>query len=223
MLPGITPIVGQAPLPPAVLSWINGYSAGSINAASFTRTGVSLGVAAADRLIIIGVAIRGDGGAARTINSATLGGVAMTRVVTTATSFVCATAIFALLVPAGTSATFVCTSSGAVDSYAIGVASLTGYSSATASSSMPSAGATTTNTSITLDVLKGGAAVYVASVGSAATFTWGGATMQMNLTTGSIFRGSAATFIPDANQAGYVSTVTVSASGTLSACGAAWR
>jgi len=99
----------------------------STNASSWTFSSQSIGTAAADRYVIVGVGISNN---ASEPTGVTIGGASATKVVGTAGGNHCA-GLWVLLVTSGSAADIVVTASGTTDRCAIGVWSATGLSSGT--------------------------------------------------------------------------------------------
>jgi hypothetical protein len=113
-IPMFAPVSGSAP-PPAN-AWIGATNL-TTNLTTYTFTAASLGTAHADRYVIVGVA--SVAGFARTISSATIGGVAATLNHNQNLGFT--GRIISAAVPTGATGDVVLTFSGAMTSCAIGV------------------------------------------------------------------------------------------------------
>lgn len=210
--------------PPITFTWVTQSVAG-FNSTQNTWTNANIGTAAADRLVIVTVAGRGNGGGSRQISAVSIGGVAATLICRSTTT-PNPTAIYARLVPTGATTTIVVTANSDLDSGIIGIATLTGYGNAAARaiSTPPPVNAQADLEVPALSVQRGGVAIYVASAQGSTTMTWTGADRQMVLASGTVLRGSAAAYIPAQNEPAYSATVTLNAAaGTFSACGAVWR
>lgn len=169
----IPPLAGLANLP-AILTYV-GSNASTANATSHTFTSESIGTAATDRYIIIGVTAENNLGA-RTISSVTVGGVSATQVVFrehSTGSFWTQAAIYIVPYPTGTTATIVVNWSASNNMCGIGVWNATQLQSATATN-------TNSNTSdpltATLNVAPGGIAIGCAAAfpsgATPITYTW---------------------------------------------------
>lgn len=104
------------------------YDANTAGQTSYTFTSQNLGTATNDRVII--VCAFGSAGSAFTLNSVTLGGTAMTSVVTTGSANA-PTSIYRITSTSGTSANVVVTFSGTSTRCAIAMYSLTGFGTVT--------------------------------------------------------------------------------------------
>lgn len=192
---------------------------------NLTFSGVSIGTAAADRLIF--VVTQTDGGSTDVISSCTIGGVTAAQVTgAAATTSARRTQIWWAAVPTGTTGAIVLQLSANTATNTIGAAvfSVTGADTTTpvpvsngSASDTKTSGATYTGT---LDVpANGGLLVGVFSIGTRGTqtFTWTNATEDQD--TGS---QTAAHFTTATLQSAYLVTATVAGSvisnGSLSAC-----
>lgn len=164
-------------------------SAGSV--ATYTFTGRSIGAAAGDRVVIVAVSTaRSSAIGARTINSVTLTGNAMTPTNTPLQLGSQVTmGLFYLAFPTGTTADIVVTLSNSNAGCAIDVWSMTGQSSNTPFDA-PLGG----SASVAVDIDDGGclAAVGGGCAGTLGDMAWTGATETSDTTIGGVYRQTAA-------------------------------
>lgn len=167
----IPPLAGFANLP-AILTYV-GSNTTATNATSHTFTSESIGTAAADRHVIVGIISENNLGA-RTISSVTVGGVSATPIVFqehSTGSFWTQAAIYIVPYPTGTTATIVVNWSASNNMCGIGVWNATQLQS-------PAAANTNSNTSdplvATLTIPPGGFGIGVGAsfAGAAPTHTW---------------------------------------------------
>jgi len=202
------------------LAWTDSEAQSLADTLTANFPGESIGSAAAARYVVVMVSARGTGGASRTITGLTIGGVAASLLVASA-SISNPTAIFGLLVPGGTTANVVVTASGVMSRCSIGVGTIDRYLSST-----PTDAATTTATStsiaLPLAISAGGVGFWCVSTAAVGDVAWANATEQYDLTPGTVFRGSAATY---KDGAGSMRTGTASWSGSqsVSMCAVSWR
>jgi hypothetical protein len=218
-LPGIAmPFApsSAAPPPPSLEFRVSAVDATDLT--TYTFSTVDIGVADSTRRVIVGVA--GAAGAARTLSSATIGGVSAT--IHTNLSSADHSSLISVLVPTGTTATIVLTFSGGMISAGIGVYRLINETvstpHATATDTTLSAGVLST----TIDVPSNGALVAVCK-GFAAisppTYTWSGATERYDQTVESADSHSGASETGLGSETGRTVSATLTGlgpSGTLS-------
>lgn len=154
---------------------------------TYTFTSIPIGTADTNRIVIVAIAI---GGVARTVSSATIGGIAASIAGTT-TGTTAGTGMIYAKVPTGTTATISITLSGAANDCHIGVYRLVGQGSDTPfDTDAPAGGGTTTRTA-TLDVPAGGAVVACMGNGGS-NVAWTNATEDYDINTGGNSFSSAA-------------------------------
>jgi hypothetical protein len=171
-------------------------AADSANASTYTYTSQSLGAAAADRYIVVGVASR-IGAASLTLSSLTVGGVTATivdqRSATGVASGGTATTLGALAiaaVPTGTTGNVVVNLSATALRCVVSMWRFDGLASATAFAAGDSAATAPT---INLDIPANGAAVGIITAGYSGSLTasWTGLTEQYDATTEALAVSSA--------------------------------
>jgi hypothetical protein len=186
----------------------------SSNGPTVTYSTRSLGTAAADRIILVGV-IGNDN--SRTVSSVTVGGVSASITVNTFTGASAAHCIYIwqAAVPSGTTGNIVVTFSGTVSDSGIGVWALYNANS--------TATATATNSSnplsTTINVPANGALVGIARSGASSTFTWTNLTENYDTITptNSVgWSGASATFATAQTSLAITATQTVSSTPKMS-------
>lgn len=165
-------------VPPAIVTYVTNVS-NSSNLTTYTLTSVSIGTASADRYVIVGFGAS-DGTAGKTDSSVTIGGVSATKLVGAyyvgGTTRMCA--MYAALVPTGTTATVAITFSGQMSRLGVSVFSSTGLQSVTPRDSATAQGDTSgTLLSASLTGPDGGFIVgFVFMQDELANFVWTGIT-----------------------------------------------
>ncbi len=186
VLPGLPDLVGLGAAIPEI-SFLQSNSE-DFDRTTFTFSGESLGVAAADRYIIVGICGRDFGGTA-SFSSVTIGGVtADQRVVVTNSQGI--SAIYTALVPTGTTGDVVVTSASANwTSCSIHLWRVVGG----LSSIIPenTASITVDNTNMSVDVSANGFVLAVSRNGLT-TCTWSGVTEEWDFQAGTNMRVSGA-------------------------------
>jgi hypothetical protein len=171
-----------------VLQFI-GYTADSSNLTTYTFSGASIGSPAADRLVVV---VTHTGGTATALSSATIGGNAA-AVVGSANNSDMTTAIFSLVVAAGTTADIVVTWDNACSHASIGVYAMYGLSSSAAADSYFFNADSSTTKRMLLDVPEGGMIVAGGATTQAAdSWTWSGLTETYDTAVGGIDANSGA-------------------------------
>lgn len=156
------------PSAPKVLTYI-GYTEDSANLTTYTFTGVSIGTASSDRMVV--VSIVGDASASRSISSVSIAGSAGTSVVARG-AVSTPTAMYRRLVTSGTTATIEVTFSGQMNRAAIYVHTITGLNS-----NVPEATMSTNTNSAAINGTSGAVVVaFAAILDTGRTSTWTNAT-----------------------------------------------
>lgn len=155
-----------------------------INLSSYTFAGQNLGPASPDRYILFGVALRDEaGGAAETVSTATIAGVAATKIVEIAPTGRVSASLFIAFVPTGTSADVVINATNGCSGAGVSLLRITNLSNTTAFDTATSAAANPA--SLTLDVPAGGFAVAVdliySNANGSATAAWTGLSENSDL------------------------------------------
>lgn len=135
----------------------------------YTWSGVSIGAAASDRLVIVSVGWAGLGTV--TLSSATIGGVSATIVAQT-TGTNTGIAIIAAVVPTGTTADIVVTMSAGMSRFYYAVWRGTGFVSTTAYDTDAPAGGASSARSATIDVPAGGFVFATSQGADSGGVTW---------------------------------------------------
>lgn len=145
-----------------------GFTSQTLDLTTYTFTGVNLGEATNDRVIV--VCAYGSAGSARTVNSITLAGNTMTSVVGV-TSVNNPSQMSRITSTTGTSATIVVTFSGSVNRCGIAVYSITGYGTVTNHNTASTTGVAATTLSVTLNTPYNGSVIgfYTSFLGTGAT------------------------------------------------------
>lgn len=141
----LMPIPVTASIAPAVLSFLQ-HTEDTGNVTTYNFAGVNIGTAAADRYVFVAVVHSSSAGTARTISSATIGGISATIVANqagVAHAQGLGAAVIWAAVPTGTTATISITLSGGGGSCNIATYRVTGLVSATEHHSQTAALATT--------------------------------------------------------------------------------
>ena len=203
-----------------VLTYVTSLS-DTADLTTYTFTGASIGTAAADRLVVIVAETINT--SARTIDSATIGGVAATLVVKTTTTNNAAAAIFSLTVAAGTTADITFTCSGATLRAALHIYTITGLSSTTATDTDQVVSASATSLTRNVDVSEGGVMIGGGRTSNGAV-TWTGLTEDAGLTVEALQEFSAASASSMTAEAGRTITATGGGAAAASCLAvAAWR
>lgn len=185
------------------------------DAASYTFTGASIGTAAADRVVVVGVWVRSLSAVNFTSGSLTIGGVSATRLSTAAAGAGpgASCALYALNVAAGTTANIVVTPSASSIRCAIAIWTVTGSTSVTTSDTI-SANTGSPAITGTLTIPIGGVGIAVAGdgQGTTQTCTWTGMTERFDTGVEAVnaFTGG------DSSTPGATQTVTATFSGATS-------
>lgn len=163
----------------------HGNATDTSNSSSYTFSAQTIGTASADRRVIVGVHMEG----ARSITSATIGGVSATIVIQGGGSG--KSGILIAAVPTGTTADVVITLPGSNSSCAIGVWSVTGMTSDTA---VDTGDVFDDPAADTLSTANGGICIAVATRATIGNVNWTGATEVYDDTDGSslLFSGASA-------------------------------
>lgn len=133
-----------------------------------TYTNAPIGTAASDRIVF--AAVSGAGSGAGAVTGVTFDGVAGT-LIEAATNSVSAGAIYACLVPTGTTCTIVVSFATGKSGTGIGVWTATGLASLTPVDTKTS---TTSGASLALTTVAGGFAIGLVLINTTATMTWSG-------------------------------------------------
>lgn len=163
----------------AKIEYIATAESGS-NASSYTFSGVSIGTATSDRLVVVVVTSADTGGNTAALSSVTIGGNAATIHVSSGTSeFI--TAVASLLVPTGTTANIVLNFSNSIGRAACQTYRVWDYNDATPNATSTSGGTTNaTSRSATVAIPStGGVAVYGVMCDGSRSVTWTNATEDM--------------------------------------------
>jgi hypothetical protein len=195
---------------------------------TYTFTGVSIGTASDDRLVVIACAA-GRSSAENTLSSVTIGGTAATvhaaspSVVSGAATIQCG--IASRLVTSGTTADIVITWSAQVDACNLAVYTLTAWKSSTPTSTFSATTVTSVTTrTATINLSARGATLFVVGpTGSGRTTTWSSATENYDGSPDARATMAVANILPLNDTASFVETATTSTSGTISIAAVSWR
>lgn len=192
-----------------LLEWggSQGQTSAGANPMSFTSVGT--GSPSSGRYLIISASARGVSGANRTITGLTVDGVAATLLVSSGSSSN-PTAIFGIAVASGTTSNLSLSADGTMSRASVGIAAITNYTS-TIPTDTDFTSATSTSIALPATISAGGIGVWCVSIASVNDITWSNATERYDVTPGSVFRGSAATY---EDAAGSTRTATASWSGS---------
>ncbi|MGE0658265.1 MAG: hypothetical protein AB7F36_01690 [Reyranellaceae bacterium] len=161
-----------AAAPVAIANTANGES--TTNSSSYSFSGVSIGAAAADRIVVFCFA--GDAGSGRTISSVTINGSAATLIQQNASGNI-RCGMYALAVPAGTTATLAVTFSGSMNRCMYSAFAITGADGAAAHAS----GNDVTSTyGVSINVPADGGAIAFAAGREAASYSFTGVTEDVD-------------------------------------------
>ena len=171
------------PSTPAVATYI-ATGTSTVNNASYTFTNANIGVAAADRIVLVGITARGASVGNYSFTSLTIGGNAATVDGTTNASNGQEVSTFAyLLVPAGTTANIVVNFSGTMDVCALHIYNINGQASNTpVGSAVDGAGAL----SVSPGTQTNGCAVCCVMGDTNTNYTWANATEDYDTALGSL-------------------------------------
>lgn len=171
------------PSTPAVATYI-ATGTSTVNNASYTFTNANIGVAAADRIVLVAITARGASVGNYSVTSLTIGGNAATVDGTTNAVNGREAATFAyLLVPAGTTATIVVNFSGTMDVCALHIYNINGQASNTpVGSAVDGAGAP----SVSPGTQTNGCAVCCVMGDTNTNYTWTNATEDYDTALGSL-------------------------------------
>lgn len=204
---------------PPTLDYITSSSSTS-DLTTYTFSGVSIGTATSDRLVIVGAASTETGGL-RTVSSISIGGINGTLHEAPAGDWH-PVGLASRAVSSGTTADIVVTFSGGVARCMIFVWTLKNYVSATPYDSDSIQGTSSISRSVTFNIPAHGVAVYVASKGADTSFTWSSATENANLLV-ETYRAAGAYKTTTAPITSHVETVTYGvSSGGNGLAGASW-
>jgi hypothetical protein len=177
-LPGCFPVIAATKTPRRTyIGRVNNTN----NLTTYTFTDAAIGVAAADRLVVVVAASTIDDEADRSITTCTIGGNPATSIANAHTAAVFSNnlAVFALPVPAGTTATIVVNHDGTAARCTIDVYAIYGLNSFTAFSSAQNSGTTSANTIATsIDIPHNGVVVAGASMFLPFTTSWSAAVVE---------------------------------------------
>lgn len=181
MPPGL---MARRQIDPPVLTYVTGAASGS-NTNQYTFAGLSIGTEAADRLVVVVVSACDDSAnAGEAPTGITCNGVAMDIHVSAAGTGAneSSVAIATLLVPTGTTATFVVTYPDNRTRAGIAVFTLTGYNSATPAATASTTADATTSASLAMNVgaKQVGLVVSAASTTSNLSCSWSHGTEQFD-------------------------------------------
>lgn len=171
------------PSTPAVATYITTFTS-STNLSTYTATGANIGVAATDRIVLVGITARGASAGNYSVTSLTIGGNAATVDGTTNASNGQEVSTFAyLLVPAGTTANIVVNFSGTMDVCALHIYNINGQASNTpVGGAVDSAGPY----SVTPGTQTNGCAVCCVMGSTNTNYTWTNATEDYDTALGSL-------------------------------------
>lgn len=231
ILPGMFPAaasLGQSAIP--ILSYIEVLTSTS-NGPTVSFTGVNLGAAAADRLVVIGVtAFRGSAGNnSRTISSATIAGAEAAIVVqNTSAAQGVTVAIISAVVPTGATGTVSITFSGTVNGPNISVFTITGLTSTTVDGGNAMATSLTgsgTSATATFNVPAGACVVGIGASFANTSTTWSGTAGLTEMNDGVVASStySAASASGHAGGASLTATATFGSSNRRQVAAAAFR
>lgn len=207
---------GDFPPPYCVATYIGGTTSTTDQASTYTFSNHDVGQPSPYRWVLVG--IQSGHSAARTISSVTIGGVAATQVGFNASADdTILTAFYIALVPAGTTATIVVVFSGSAVRCRVGVWTIIGLLSATATDTASDDTDSSGVVSDTLDVQAGGCAFGLYSYLSTGTPTaaWAGLTEQFDGNLEASQYGTSAFDNFVAAQSGMTVSVTITNPGTL--------
>ena len=171
------------PSTPAVATYI-ATGTSTVNNASYTFTNANIGVAAADRIVLVAITARDAGAGVAAVTSCTIGGNAATVDSTTNAVNGREAATFAyLLVPAGTTATIVVKFNTTMDVCALHIYNINGQASNTpVGSAVDGAGAL----SVSPGTQTNGCAVCCVMGYADTNYTWANATEDYDTALGSL-------------------------------------
>jgi hypothetical protein len=223
VLPGFSSIAGVS-IPDATVSYV-GNVVSTANLTTYTFTAAAIGAAANDRHVIVGVFQRNVGTLA-SVNSVTLGGVAMSQAVQNAVVFDGGSVVgfWILAVPAGTTANIVVSLASGSRRCAITVFSARGLQSSTPTATAVST--TGASPSLNLNVEKGGIVLGMMWANNSATIAWTGLAENAEFTAEDDLRvsvASGATAVAQTPRSVSVVATTPSAPGYATACAVAFR
>ena len=207
MLPGFAGIAGT--ISPRFVTYQE-LKTDTVGASTYTFSAATIGTAVAGRVVIVGVTWFND--TARTLSSATIGGVSASILVQTGANGTIAvgSAIIAAVVPTGTTADVVVNMSGSTGGCAAGVWTASGLQSAAAFAT----GSNTTLAALGVSTSPAGFLIAVAANDNTRTFTWTGATENYD----SNYDGTAVASGASIAAVGGTVTVTPTASGAATGC-----
>jgi hypothetical protein len=194
-LPNLALLSATTPTGAAATVTYVGQTTSAADLSSYTFASTAIGVADADRTVVVSVASR-KAGATTTITGVTVGGVSATELVQQANTITntCVVGLYAIDVAAGTTATIVVTFGASMVRCGIGVYRCTGIST----TPNDSGGTTTNGATVALDVTSGGAIIGVGTTATSTTYTWSGITETFEEAVGAELQthsGAAAAFV----------------------------
>lgn len=196
-----------------------GETVTGVDGTTFSFTGVNIGTAASDR-IVVAVFHASGGTTGATITSLTCSAGTLDTAVSGVNAFQNA-AITYIQIASGTTADFSVTYSGTKNRANLHVYTLTGWTTSTPLTTDSDAASATTASS-TLDIPTGAAAIYAVTASGTPTGTWSSATETYDRNIGGETTSAIGAWREDAGN-GHVETVTLSASVTLILVGASWK
>lgn len=205
--------------PPVVITETATPQSSTSTLTTLTYTDAAIGAAAAARIVWVAVAVRGFGGASRTISSVTIGGVPANLVASASSPN--PTAIAWLLVPSGTTATCVVTCSGDTSRSVVFVGTAVPPGSSTAIDSDHTITAASTSTGRELSLTPGSAGLWVSSWETTNDTTWVNASELNDTTPGSVLRASIAKYETAITENRTATASNSSAANSM--CAVAWR
>lgn len=224
MHPGVAMLQGGTPLTPAVPTFI-GVTDDTSDASTYTFTGAAIGVAATDRLVVVGIGA--SAGGARSVSSVTIGGVTAALINTSTLSADGIAAIACLRVAAGTTANIVVNFSGGCTSCSIGVWNINGQQSDTPVANLNSNSASSDNgKNVNIAVKDKGCAIGVSAKGFQNDgYTWTGASERYDAALDAFRRKSGADYTNSsgADEASHNVTTAFSSSSAGALALASWR
>jgi hypothetical protein len=195
------------------VDYVANYSqAGDGSTTTWTASGIGIGTADANRIVVVIVYLNGAG--TKTVSSVTIGGNAMTQLAWTQgdTETRCAVGVYYRAVSTGTTADVVVTTSGNIDyRFSLDTFALSGTAISAVSGTDYTSSFTGWNGTFTTDVTAGQAVLFVNSgadnTGKPDEVTWTGPTKKNFIDAGNYHYHSVACHIATSDATGYTATV----------------